>query len=543
MSKTTTLPNTELIELRQQVNYWKAQHQRSVEREKQLREIVEQQARTIREQAKEITELKEKNEKLRAELTIIKKMLFGDKQEKSRKTKQHKTASNDQDNTGDQGSKRNRGQQPGVKGHGRVTHDHLETEERFHDLSEEEKCCPICAQKHRRLPFTEDSEEITIEIIIKRIMHRRYQYEPACECKNGAALLVAPAPLKLFPRTKFSIDFWIHMLMEKFMYQRPTHRSLHHLRLEGLPLSQGTITGGFAKIQPMVIPLYAAIVEHSRSMNHWHMDETRWLVFANNDNADQNKRWWLWVMANKETCVYIIDPTRSREVILRHLGEDPQGIINSDRYSVYQNICEAIIFAYCWAHLRRDFIRIHDSRKRLRPWAQEWIDRIAHIYQLNDQRLKEATGSAALALADQQLRQAIDEMHDLFKEQLKDPELHKAAKKVLESLDQRWDQYCTFVDHPQVPMDNNFAERKLRNPAVGRKNYYGSGSTWTAMLSAAMFTIFQTLILHNIHPRKFLQMYFRECAKNQGSPPTDIQPFLPWNLSQEQKADLSIDSS
>ena len=109
----------------------------------------------------------------------------------------------------------------------------------------------------------------------------------------------------------------------------------------------------------MIVPLYAAIVERSRQMCHWHMDETRWLVFAN-DN-DGKKRCWLWVMANKETCVYIIDPTRSRDVVLRHLGENPEGIINSDRYSVYQNICEAITFAYCWTHLRRDFIRVHDS--------------------------------------------------------------------------------------------------------------------------------------------------------------------------------------
>jgi hypothetical protein len=34
-----------------------------------------------------------------------------------------------------------------------------------------------------------------------------------------------------------------------------------------------------------------------------------------------------------------------------------------------------------------------------------------------------------------------------------------------------------FVDYPEVPMDNNYGERQLRNPVVGRKNYYGSGSS------------------------------------------------------------------
>ena len=44
-------------------------------------------------------------------------------------------------------------------------------------------------------------------------------------------------------------------------------------------------------------------------------------------------------------------------------------------------------------------------------------------------------------------------------------------------------------------MDNNAAERALRGPVVGRKNYYGSGSRWSARLAAVAFTILQTLEL------------------------------------------------
>ena len=44
-------------------------------------------------------------------------------------------------------------------------------------------------------------------------------------------------------------------------------------------------------------------------------------------------------------------------------------------------------------------------------------------------------------------------------------------------------------------MDNNAAERILRNPVVGRKNYYGSGSVWSAYLAAMMFSVLQTVLL------------------------------------------------
>ncbi|MBV8268916.1 MAG: transposase, partial [Planctomycetaceae bacterium] len=44
-----------------------------------------------------------------------------------------------------------------------------------------------------------------------------------------------------------------------------------------------------------------------------------------------------------------------------------------------------------------------------------------------------------------------------------------------------------FGEHPEVPMDNNTAERAERGPVVGRKNYSGSGSVWSGRLAAMMF--------------------------------------------------------
>ena len=53
-------------------------------------------------------------------------------------------------------------------------------------------------------------------------------------------------------------------------------------------------------------------------------------------------------------------------------------------------------------------------------------------------------------------------------------------------------------------MDNNAAERALRGPVVGRKNYYGSGSRWSARLAAVVFTILRTLQLGEINPQRGL---------------------------------------
>ena len=96
------------------------------------------------------------------------------------------------------------------------------------------------------------------------------------------------------------------------------------------------------------------------------------------------------------------------------------------------------------------------------------------------------------------------------------PDLHPAPRKVLESLGNHWTGLTVFVEHPEVPMDNNTAERSERGPVVGRKNYYGSGSLWSGRLAAMMFSLFQTLCLWGLNPRLWLTAYLEACAQAGG---------------------------
>lgn len=119
--------------------------------------------------------------------------------------------------------------------------------------------------------------------------------------------------------------------------------------------------------------------------------------------------------------------------------------------------------------------------------------------------------------------------------QLADTELLPSAKKILKSLDKHWSGLTIFVDRPEIPMDNNIAERGLRTSVVGRKNYYGSGSIWSAELAAALFTLFKTLKLWNINVHTWLLKYFHECALIGGMPPENINKFLPWKMPKIQR--------
>jgi transposase len=114
-------------------------------------------------------------------------------------------------------------------------------------------------------------------------------------------------------------------------------------------------------------------------------------------------------------------------------------------------------------------------------------------------------------------------------------ELHMAQRQVLASLQDHWQGLTVFVTHPEVPMDNNTAEQAIRNPVTGRKNYYGSGSIWSAELAAAMFSLFQTVELWQINTRHWLQEYLAACAHQGGTAPEDLTPFLPWRMSEDRR--------
>ncbi len=146
--------------------------------------------------------------------------------------------------------------------------------------------------------------------------------------------------------------------------------------------------------------------------------------------------------------------------------------------------------------------------------------------------------------ADAKLRKKLEQMEKIRDDELnnlpepgskKENARTKAKRKVLNSLIVHWDGLLIFVDNPEIPMDNNTAERLLRNQVLGRKNYYGSGAEWSAGFAASFFTVFQTLIMNKINTEKWLLAYFQSCAENGGKPPADFEKFLPWNLSEELK--------
>jgi transposase len=224
-------------------------------------------------------------------------------------------------------------------------------------------------------------------------------------------------------------------------------------------------------------------------------------------------------------------------------------VLVCDRYSAYKSLakgCDDLVLAYCWAHVRRDFLKAARSWPELESWMFTWVNDIRELYRLNKTRLEEwdkqlplDQQSSAFAERQRDLETKLSEIQARCEAHLQEPELHLAKHKVLSSLHNHWDGLTVFATRPEVAMDNNAAERILRNPVVGRKNYYGSGSVWSAYLAAMIFSVLQTLLLWGLNPHHWLSVFLQACAQNGGQSPADLSPFVPWQMSAERRKALS----
>jgi transposase len=443
-------------------------------------------------------------------------------------------------------SPRPRGQQPGKPGPKRRDYSHLPAVEQVLELPPEQQRCSGCGQPLAPFPGTDDTTVLEIEVRAHRRIYRRRRYRPTCSCGNHPGIVTAPGPAKVIPKSLPGVSVWVTVLLDKFLFYRPTYRLLEDLRTQGLDLSQGTLTDGLQRLLPLFEPLYDHLVKHSQEQMLWHADETRWLVFATWEGK-VGYRWYLWVFHAADVVVFVLSPGRSHEVPEEHFGPVEEGILVVDRYAAYPAMAQVksgtIVLAFCWAHVRRDFITVARSWPDQETWALGWVDRIGALYACNDRRLEAPRPSPLFAACDQEVRQEVAAMARQRDDELTQPALHPARRKVLESLRQYWSGLTVFVDHPEVPMDNNTAERSERGPVLGRKNYYGSGAVWSGRLAAMLFSLFQTLALGGINPRVWLTAYLTACAAAGGQAPSQPEALLPWNLSEEQRRAWSLDPS
>ena len=455
-------------------------------------------------------------ERLRATGAVLSRALYGRKSEQQDKP----------------GSEHKRGQQRGAPGHGRTQRPGLDERTEEHNPPPDACVCGRCGQPYAP-NGAEESTLVEIEVKAYKRVIRRPRWRRTCECASSPMEVSAPPVPRLFPRTLYGTSFWARFLFEHCACFRPVHRVAAWMSAQGLTVSPGTLA--------------EAILAHQNKAALRHADETSWRV-QELRGEDRSSRAWLWVSVSNDAVSFHIDPSRSAEAAQKLFGDALlDTVIVCDRYSAYKRLARLregkVTLAFCWSHMRRDFVECAAGQVRLTDWCQGWIERIASIYRLNEARLAHydpviKRQTPAFDAAQGALKAALD---GLFAEAARElaglPDPARQGRALRSLLNHR-EGLSVFVDRPQVPLDNNRAERLLRGPAIGRRLSFGSDSEDGARFTAIMYSVVGTLSMNGIDILSWLDTWLAACAENDRKPPDDLSPWLPWSMSEERRREL-----
>ena len=444
------------------------------------------------------------------------------------------------------GSRRPRGQQRGAPGHGRTPRPGLGQRLEVRQPPAGECVCSRCG-----MPYVSNGAHGTeiVEIDVRAYKRRvvRPRWRRGCGCGDGPREVAAPPVRRLFSRTPYGITVWASAVLERYVRHRPLNGVAAWLGYQGLDISPGTLAGGLGRMEALFEPLARAILDRQKRAPVRHGDETGWRVQQLRRDG-RSARAWLWVSATPDAVYYRVDPSRSAAAALAVFGGvEVEQVLVVDRLASYKKLARLlggrVILAWCWSHQRRDFIDCAAGQAQLAGWCQGWLERIAAIYRLNKARLShcepgaEARGEA-YGCAQRRLQTELDGLFAAAEAEL--ARLEDTAREAgpLRSLLNHREGPGVFLERPEVPMDNNFAERALRGAAIGRKPGFGSDSKKGARLTAIMYSAVQTLALNGIDVRGWLQEYLGACAANGGRAPPDLSQWLPWSMSPQRRRTL-----
>ena len=259
-----------------------------------------------------------------------------------------------------------------------------------------------------------------------------------------------------------------------------------------IEIGQGTLVATNERVE-------ASIVGSVEQLKEWivqahpplHTDETPWSV--------RGVKEWLWVLAGVDFCLFHAGDTRARKELETVLGTHYGGVLISDDFSVY-NGYPVVGQQKCLAHLRRHFRRLFDTNgKHNRVIAQTFLKLIDEAF--SQHRVWRETADK------QQYRSWVPGFQQRVSEAVSDwlALAGYEAGKLLRSLRDKAAQWWYFLKHPDVPPDNNLAERCLRTAVTKRKVCGGSRSLERFRHTANLLSVIQSCRLQGRSVLRFFE--------------------------------------
>lgn len=422
------------------------------------------------------------------------------------------------------------------------------------DIPEEEKTCPhdgtalevIGAEKSERYDYVPPQ--------LRVIVQERLKYACPC-CHQGVK--VAPLPAQLLPKSMASASLLAHITTSKFVDGVPLTRQCKQFDRLGLSIHAGTMgvwmnTIGAQKLPPLIALMHEAILAEPVL----HCDETPVQVLKSEKPVASDH--YMVVRAagppGRRIVLFNYEPNRNVAALKRLLtGPDGpyRGRLVVDGLNLYDCVAEdphfAVILCGCLAHARRGFDRAAkvsespSAHSLARVAIREYIGAVYGVEREIEKRreARERTGHTWSLEETRAIRQERSApIMASFKSWLDELALgvppKSALGKAIGYCINQWDKLVRFLDHPDVPPDNNRVENCIRPFALGRRVWLFCDTQLGAQASANLYSIVGSARANGIEPHAYLTHLYTQLPR--ASTVEHLEALLPWNFTPRRRA-------
>jgi hypothetical protein len=362
-------------------------------------------------------------------------------------------------------------------------------------------CCPYCQGAltrcdDSRTRYTEDIPVAITPVVTEHTIHR--DWCPQCQ-RRVEPKLPDVLPGATIGNRVLVLSAWLHYALGNTLSQIVEVFN-HHLQLK---ITSGGLIQMWYRLQAVLYEWYEQLQAEAQSSAVLHADETGWRV--------DGKTHWLWCFSNTDTTYYLIDRSRGSPALARFFTQEFTGTLVSDFWGAYNKIACAQRQT-CLVHLLRDLEFVEQYRRPGPGWAP-FAKKLRRLLGDAIRLWKRETVPAAEYVS---RRARIDiRLQELLAEAWDDPQ----AKRLLKRLRRHQYDLWTFLDHEDVPFENNHAERAIRPAVIIRKNSYNNRSQRGADTQAVLMSLYRTLKQRGHDPIKTVHQALRTYATTGQLPP------------------------
>jgi len=260
------------------------------------------------------------------------------------------------------------------------------------------------------------------------------------------------------------------------------------LELFGLAISEGALDAAFRRGKLQFDADMASILARLRRARVVCSDETSVRVAG--------RTCWNWVFHNSEVVIHVVRNSRGAGVVREVLDGHRPALWVSDLYSAQLGHAEA--WQICLAHQLRDCAYAIDAGDTVFAPRMKALLLRAVVLARRHRNLAPSTRREYR----RRLECALDAVMVLAPTHRDGQRLRKRYGKLRSHL-------FTFLDHPELPADNNESERELRPTATYRKVTGGFRSDWGADLFAGVRSVIGTAARRSVGAYQAIQQTLR----------------------------------